>query len=220
MSDLSEATDPSPGGEPAEPGSGAGLDKGQEAGRERSPAVRLSAEGGAVEIVPMEREHLAAVLDIERRCFDDPWDEETFRSELRHSWSECRVLRRVEDGALLGYLVFWQVVDEVHLLNVAINPSVRHRHYGRMLLDYLLDYGRGRQARFVTVEVRESNEAAIRFYESAGLRRVGVRPRYDGAPGEDAVVMLYDLGQPAEGRGSSPGEDEDRDPGDAGEASG
>lgn len=147
----------------------------------------------------MAREHLPEVLEVERSCFEDPWDEETFRSELRHSWSECRVLRRASDGALLGYLVFWQVVDEVHLLNVAINPSQRHRHYGRTLLQYLLDYGRSHRARFVTVEVRESNEAAIHFYESAGLRRVGVRPRYDRAAGEDAVVMLYDLAQ-ASGR--------------------
>ena len=188
MSDISKAT------APAGPGAADPTKRPHDGGDPTRDDL-----AGDAEIVQMEREHLPAVLEVERRCFEDPWDEETFRSELRHSWSECRVLRRVEDGALLGYLVFWQVVDEVHLLNVAVNPDVRHRHYGRMMLEFLLDYGREHRARFVTVEVRESNETAIRFYESAGLRRVGVRPRYDRAAGEDAVVMLYDLAQPPGG---------------------
>ena len=48
--------------------------------------------------------------------------------------------------------------------------------------------------RFITLEVRASNSAALQLYESGGFKRVGVRPRYYANDGEDAVIMLYDLG--------------------------
>lgn len=153
---------------------------------------------GDVVIEHMEGDDLQDVLAIEAQCFEDPWPEETFRSELRHCWSECRVLRTLPGRTVVGYLVFWRVVDEVHLLNVAVAPSEQHHHHGRTLLDYLLEYARSHAARFVTLEVRKSNEAAIGLYESAGFKRAGVRPKYYKESGEDAIVMLYDFGAPSE----------------------
>ena len=70
----------------------------------------------------------------------------------------------------------------------------RHHHYGQALLDHLLEYARSHKARFVRLEVRSSNEAAIGLYERSGFKRVGVRPEYYERSGEDAVVMLFDLG--------------------------
>lgn len=142
----------------------------------------------------MTEEDLPAVLANEAACFDEPWREEVFRAELRHCWSHCRVLRRRSTGEVLGHLVFWSVADEVHLLNMAVVPSERHHRYGRMLLDDLLDFARSHGARFVTLEVRSSNHPAMTLYESAGFKRVGVRLGYYANNGEDAVVMLYDLG--------------------------
>ncbi len=147
-----------------------------------------------VTIEPMRPEDIEDILSIEQASFDDPWTEDTFRSELRHCWSQCRVLRRREDGRVVGYLVFWTVVDEVHLLNLAVKPGERHHQKGRMLLDYLVAYACEHHARFITLEVRRSNEAAISLYERGGFRQVGVRPSYYQSNGEDAVVMLYDCG--------------------------
>ncbi|MCA9518348.1 MAG: ribosomal protein S18-alanine N-acetyltransferase [Myxococcales bacterium] len=141
----------------------------------------------------MTEDDLGSVLAIERQSFDDPWPAEVFRAELRHSWSHCHVLRG-EAAAVVGYVVFWAVADEVHLLNVAVDPKVRHQHLGRKLVDYLSAFAAEHEARFVTLEVRRSNTAAIALYESAGFRSVGVRPRYYANNDEDAVVMLLDLG--------------------------
>lgn len=147
-----------------------------------------------VDIDLMSAADLPAVLLIENASFDDPWPEEVFKTELRHCWSHCLVLKRRADKHLLGYLVFWSVVDEVHLLNVAVQPDQRHNRYGRMLIDYLTDFARSSAARFITLEVRRSNEAALRLYESGGFKQVGVRPNYYANNGEDAIVMLYDCG--------------------------
>jgi ribosomal-protein-alanine N-acetyltransferase len=142
----------------------------------------------------MTAEDLDEILGVESRCFEDPWPDEVFRAELRHCWSHCHVLRRNVDSALLGYIVFWSVADEVHLLNVAVNPDERHHHFGRMLVDFMLDFANEHKARFVTLEVRRSNAAAIALYERSGFKQVGVRPKYYSNNGEDALLMLFDLG--------------------------
>lgn len=142
----------------------------------------------------MTVEDLDEILGIEAGSFDDPWTNEVFNAELRHSWSHCDVLREPNGGRIYGYIVFWRVADEIHLLNVAVDPSERKHHHGRRLLDHMLDYARREAARFITLEVRSSNVAAIQLYEGSGFKQVGVRPRYYANNGEDAVIMLYDLG--------------------------
>ena len=142
----------------------------------------------------MTPEDLDEILVIEQGSFADPWTVEVFRAELRHSWSRCEVLREHEGGPILGYIVFWIVADEIHLLNVAVDPAQRHHQHGRCLLDHMLACAREVSARFITLEVRSSNVAAIQLYESGGFKRVGVRPRYYANNGEDAVIMLHDLG--------------------------
>lgn len=141
----------------------------------------------------MTASDLEEVLVIEGGSFDDPWTDEIFHAELRHSWSHCDVLR-TPDRVIVGYIVFWSVADEVHLLNVAVDPKQRKHQYGRRLLDHMLEFARTESARFITLEVRSSNSAALQLYESGGFKRVGVRPRYYANDGEDAVIMLYDLG--------------------------
>lgn len=145
-------------------------------------------------IEQMNERDLDEVLAIERQSFHDPWPPEVFRAELRHCWSHCRVLRRTSDESLVGYIVYWSVADEVHLLNVAVDPAARGRQYGQHLVDYLRRFAVAQAARFITLEVRRSNTAAISLYERTGFRPVGVRPRYYANNGEDAIVMLYDLG--------------------------
>lgn len=159
--------------------------------------------GQDLRIDVMTEDDLGAVLAIERQSFDDPWPAEVFRAELRHSWSHCLVLREAE--VIVGYVVFWSVADEVHLLNVAVDPTLRHQHLGRRLIDSLSTYAAEHEARFVTLEVRRSNTAAIALYESAGYRSVGVRPRYYANNDEDAVVMLLDLGSTSQ-VGTLPGQ--------------
>lgn len=153
-----------------------------------------SATPADLRVESMVESDLEQVLAIELQSFDDPWPAEVFRAELRHCWSHCRVLRRGDVPAILGYLVFWSVADEVHLLNVAVDPVERKHHYGTALLDYLRAFAVEQTARFITLEVRRSNAAALVLYEHAGFRPVGVRPRYYANNDEDAIVMLHDLG--------------------------
>lgn len=113
--------------------------------------------------------------------------ERSLREELVRAWSRLRAARD-GSGALLGYLLFWHVVDELHLLNVAVATGARRRGIGRALMDDLLAYARAHAALRILLEVRASNAPALAMYESLGFERFNVRAGYY-ADGEDAIEM-------------------------------
>jgi ribosomal-protein-alanine N-acetyltransferase len=89
-------------------------------------------------------------------------------------------------------MLFWHVVDEVHLLNVAVAMEARMRGIGRALMEDLIAYGRANDVARILLEVRETNAVAIGLYESLGFERFNVRLRYY-ADGVDAVEMALAL---------------------------
>jgi [ribosomal protein S18]-alanine N-acetyltransferase len=138
---------------------------------------------------------LPRIMEIEKDGFLHPWSEQLLRRELEHAWSS--LVAAVEDGPegerILGYVIFWLVHDEVHVLNVATSLEARRRGIGRALMDEAARAGRARGARLVTLEVRRSNLPAITLYKALGYRQVGIRPRYYAEENEDAIVMVLDL---------------------------
>lgn len=146
---------------------------------------------------------LDEVVRIEQAAHVHPWSAELLRRELDHDWS--RILLAVENVALdgrveteriLGYIVFWLVHDELHVLNVATDPACRRRGAGRRLMLEAERICQGCGAVLSTLEVRVSNAPAIALYQGLGYRQVGRRPRYYQENGEDALVMLKELASP------------------------
>lgn len=117
--------------------------------------------------------------------------ERSLREELVRPWSQMRAARD-EAGVLLGYMLFWQVVDELHLLNVAVTVAARRRGIGRALMSDLLAYARAHAVARILLEVRASNAPAVALYESLGFTRFNVRERYY-ADDEDAIEMSLTL---------------------------
>lgn len=113
--------------------------------------------------------------------------ERGLREELSRAWARLRAARD-EAGRLLGYALFWHVVDEVHLLNVAVAIEARRHGIGRALMDDLIAYARANGVVRILLEVRASNRAAIALYEQVGFQQFNVRERYY-ADGEDAIEM-------------------------------
>ena len=146
----------------------------------------------------MRLEDLDEVLAIERASFTMPWSRGAFLYEIQQNRVARCWVSRFDDGPVVGYLCLWEVADELHITNVAVQPSARRRGIARSLLRSVLEDGRSRGFKVVVLEVRPSNSHALSLYESFGFRVVGRRHGYYYDTGEDALVMeLVLTGQPA-----------------------
>jgi len=133
-----------------------------------------------------------AIAALERRCFADPWSEESFRESITAAWSF--VLAAEEYGELCGYVVGREVAGSGEILNLAVSPEGRRRGLGRRLLDAALAALGSRGAEEIFLEVRESNAGARALYAAAGFRPVGQRTGYYRYPSENALVLRLPLG--------------------------
>lgn len=144
-------------------------------------------------LAPMHDSHLPEVLQVEGLAYAFPWTEGIFRDCLKAGYSSW-IVRDPED-ALRGYALMTMAVGEAHILNLAVDPQCRRQGLGRFLLTHLLTVAGAAHSTIVLLEVRRSNKAAIRLYQSAGFRHIGTRRGY--YPGheqrEDAFVLALDL---------------------------
>lgn len=145
-------------------------------------------------IMPMAAPDIDAVLDIERGSQPSPWPAKLFLGELDREWAYVDLVwaHGPDEAIVTAFCNYWLVRDEVHLLNLATHPRWRQRGMARRLMDHLVAFAGDRKCRFVTLEVRKSNQAARALYRGYGFEAVGLRPKYY-AGGEDAVVMTLEL---------------------------
>ena len=152
-------------------------------------AVFKSKEAG---FEPMTEARLEEVVAIERRAYPHPWTRGNFADSLRSGY-QAQLL--VAGDTIVGYFVAMQGVDEVHLLNITVDPDFQGQGWGRVLLDALALWSRAQRAQWLWLEVRTSNMRALDVYLRYGYRRVGERRNYYPAEHgrEDAIVMSYKL---------------------------
>lgn len=145
-----------------------------------------------ITICPMTAADLDQVLEIERKSFPHPWLHQHFIDELSSPYA-FPLAAFDPAGRLLGYICPMLLLDEGHILDVAVDPEIRGAGVGRLLVEKVLEECRGNGASFVSLEVRESNLPAIALYRKIGFAEVGKRKRYY-ENGEDALMMEYVFG--------------------------
>lgn len=150
--------------------------------------------GGDLVIGRYGRGDLEEILAIERASFPHPWSPEMFDEELNNRLCHIFVAReRTASGSrVAGYVCFWLFLAEMHLLNIAVDPSGQQRGVGAALLAKALDFARERGVKMAFLEVRRGNRTALSLYRRFGFSEMGVRPRYY-EDGEDAIVMLLEV---------------------------
>jgi ribosomal-protein-alanine N-acetyltransferase len=145
----------------------------------------------SIHITGMGFHHLEAARRIELTSCLDPWSMESFESELscRHSLPWVAV----SAGKVLGFLICRRVEDGGEVLRLAVSPSMRRRGIGGTLLRHALAELRTQGVARVSLEVRESNAAAVALYEMFGFRKLALRKEYYRNPVENAAVMFAEL---------------------------
>ena len=146
--------------------------------------------GLTVQLSTMSMADLDEVAEIERRAYAYPWTRGNFEDSLGSGYTGLCI--RDGSGHLLGYSVLMPVVDEAHLLNFCVAPTWQRRGLGARLLNWSIETARGSGFSALLLEVRPSNENALRLYERFGFELIGRRKNYYPAPQrgrEDALVM-------------------------------
>jgi ribosomal-protein-alanine N-acetyltransferase len=140
-------------------------------------------------ICPMTESDLEQILFIEAVSYPRPWNKSHFLDELASPHSFPLVALDAE-GMLTGYICPMILLDEGHIMNVAVRKEHRGRGLGKLLVEGVLRECRKRGAEYVSLEVRPSNTAAISLYRKLGFVETGLRKRYY-ENGEDAILMEY-----------------------------
>ena len=148
------------------------------------------------EIVPMDRSHIPQIAALERECFSDPWSERLLEDALFDPQA-CFIAAEDEEGHVLGYAGLHAVLDEGYIDDIAVAPDARRHGVASALLDVFCRFGAVNLA-FLTLEVRNSNTAAIALYEKFGFRQAGLRPGYYQKPREDALIMTREVSKEEE----------------------
>jgi [ribosomal protein S18]-alanine N-acetyltransferase len=135
---------------------------------------------------------VARVMQIELAAYPFPWSDGIFRDCLRVGYVCCVV---EIDDLIVGYGIMSTGAGEAHILNLCVDEAWRHRGVGGQMLGHLLEFARSLGVIEAFLEVRPSNTAAIRLYQSEGFSQIGVRRGYYQAVGgrEDAVVLRRTL---------------------------
>ena len=141
-----------------------------------------------VMIRKMTLDDIEHVIAIDRVSFSLPWPERSFRFELTDNpASRCWVAE--VDGKIVGMIVVWLIVDEVHVATIATHPDFRRQGIAKNLLSHALQHLSTEGAQSSFLEVRASNLAAQELYRKFGFEESGVRRRYYRDNDEDALLM-------------------------------
>jgi ribosomal-protein-alanine N-acetyltransferase len=150
--------------------------------------------GGSGEVPAVTFRHaaladVARVAAIEAQSFSNPWQPDAFRSLISQGRAYIPV---AEDprGGLVGYAVFWWVMDQGELANLAVLKGYQGLGIGSGLLGLVLDRAAEEEVKELFLEVRSSNRRAMELYRSRGFKQVGTREDYYRNPREDAYLLM------------------------------
>jgi [ribosomal protein S18]-alanine N-acetyltransferase len=145
-----------------------------------------------IEFRKLKLRDLSSIEEIERSSYPTPWSRSMFAGELAKPSSICLGALDTERNELVGYLIISRYVDAWHGMNVAVAEPYRRRGVASGLMERLFEDTARDGRRGYTLEVRVSNEAAIRLYERLGFKARGIRRGYYTDNREDALIMWKD----------------------------
>ena len=136
----------------------------------------------------MELSDIEDILVVEKLSFSIPWSKDSFEKEIVDNNLAIYLVAKVNEKAV-GYIGMWKVLNEGHITNVAVHPEFRHQGIGNQLVSELLSLCEKEDIDLVTLEVRKSNQNAIKLYEKHGFVAEGIRKAYYQDNKEDAIIM-------------------------------
>ncbi|MEG1887187.1 MAG: ribosomal protein S18-alanine N-acetyltransferase [Oscillospiraceae bacterium] len=144
------------------------------------------------EVVSFENHQSAQIAEIERLCFKNPWSEQSILASFS---AGTAFFSAVFENQIIGYIGVQCVADEGYLTNVAVKNEFRRNSVGYSLVNKAVQFSKEQGCKFLSLEVRQSNQNAISLYLSSGFKKVGVRKDFYTNPDEDADIMTIYFNQ-------------------------
>ena len=144
----------------------------------------------SLQVSALNMADIDCLLPVEEQAHSHPWTRGHFTDSFVAAYAAFGI--RNADGDIQAYMFLMPVLEELHLLNITVQPASQGRGLARVLLDFMQQYGREQGFESVLLEVRRSNARAIAVYQSAGFAEIGKRKNYypvDAHTREDAIVM-------------------------------
>jgi ribosomal-protein-alanine N-acetyltransferase len=136
----------------------------------------------------MKLKDIEEVHSIEKNTFPSPWSKDAFTNELMSNTHSIYMVIQ-EDDTIIAYAGLWNIVGEGHITNIAVKKERRGVGFGRKITEALIYEGKKQGITSFTLEVRVSNENAIKLYEKLGFEIAGLRKNFYDKPNEDAYIM-------------------------------
>ena len=144
------------------------------------------------QIISMGEQHVPQIAALEAMSFSAPWDEASIHAELDNPLALWLAAEDAEQN-VLGYVGSQSCFEDADILNVCVAPEARRRGIAEALMLELERRLRPKGVEKITLEVRASNEPALRLYEKLGYTQVGLRKGYYEKPREDALILQKSL---------------------------
>lgn len=142
-----------------------------------------------VKIKPMTIDDIDDVIAVETKAYGEHhWSKESFCNELSNELASYFAAFD-DNNNLVGYAGSWQILEEAHITNIAVDVDFRKRHIGEALLKTIIQNCYTEKVKYITLEVRVSNTPAIKLYEKYGFKSLGIRKGYYQNNNEDALIM-------------------------------
>jgi len=143
-----------------------------------------------IKICPMQKSDIDGVIRIEEKAYGDHhWSKDSFYGELSNDLAHYFSAFDEKTGELVGYAGSWRILDEAHITTIAIEPEYRRKKIGEALLHRVVEECYKAEVKYITLEVRVSNAAAIGLYEKYSFKSLGTRKGYYQNNNEDALIM-------------------------------
>lgn len=142
-----------------------------------------------IKIQPMHKSQVDEVLKIEEQAYGEHhWSKDSFYGELSNDLAHYYCVLD-NNGNLVGYAGCWQILDEAHITTIAVKPELKRKKIGEALLNRIIEDCYKNEIKYITLEVRASNNPAIKLYEKYGFKSLGTRKGYYQNNNEDALIM-------------------------------
>ncbi|NJM00067.1 MAG: ribosomal protein S18-alanine N-acetyltransferase [Synechococcaceae cyanobacterium RM1_1_27] len=141
----------------------------------------------------LDRTYLDQLMQLDLLCYGGHWGSQSYEEELDRTNTD--VLGYLWGSDLVAFGILWRVLEEAHLISLAVHPDHRRQRLGSKLVAALLAQAWRQGSEWATLEVRSSNEAAQALYQRCGFQLLGRRQHYYQDPDEDALIYWQKLAE-------------------------